>query len=110
MPILSLGGSFWLIHAPAQSMPFLSTHIGSTPGDGPSGKHVHPLVPGRMTAIVAMSMIVAPCATAIGAADIALLILSGLVVGGATGPTWDFMSILVGAGGAAWDLRATTET
>src|SRR5688572_3232179 len=110
MPILPWGGSFLLIQAWAHSRPFLSTHIGSTPGDGPSGKQVQPLVPGRITAIVAMSIMVAFWAMAAGAADIALLILAGLVVGGATGPTWGFMSILVGAGGDAWDARATAET
>src|SRR5687767_13013260 len=117
MPILSFGGSFWLIQAWAQSRPFLSRHIGSTPGDGPSGKQVHPFVPGRMTAIVAMSMIVALSAIAIGAADIALLILAGFVVGGATGPTCAGGAIFnltgpifVGAGGAVWDDNATTET
>jgi hypothetical protein len=55
------------------------------------------LVPGRITAIVAMSMIVASCAIAKGAADIALLIFSGFVVGGATGPTM------------AWDDKDTTD-
>src|SRR5687768_12220691 len=100
MPILFGGGSFLLIQAWAHSTPFLSRHIGSTPGDGPSGKQVHPLVPGRITAIVAMSMMVAFSAIAMGAADIALLILAGLVVGGATGPTWGGPIFIGGWGGA----------
>src|SRR5262245_35616803 len=68
-------------------MPFLSRHIGSTPGDGPSGMHVHPFVPGRSTFIDGMSMTAAPLAMSAGAAEIALRILSASVAGGFTGPT-----------------------
>src|SRR6058998_914516 len=69
-------------------MPFLSRHIGSVPGEGPSGMHVQPFVPLRKTFIVAISITVASLATAAGAAARALLILAASVVGGATGPTF----------------------
>src|SRR5262245_44260685 len=89
-PILPFGGSLCAIHAAAQSMPFLSTHIGSTPGDGLSGMHVQPFVPFRSVRICILSSIVtmvASFAMDCGAADIALLIMAASVVGGATGPT-----------------------
>src|SRR6266542_1606166 len=68
-------------------MAFLSRHIGSVPGDGPSGMHVQPFVPFRNTFIVSISMTVASFDTAAGPAARALLILAASVVGGATGPT-----------------------
>src|SRR6187399_3030893 len=74
----SAGGFLCAIHALIHSSPFLSRHIGSTPGDGPSGTHVHPLVPARrlLTCIFSsMAMIAASRDTASGAADIALLII-----------------------------------
>src|SRR4029078_8018107 len=81
-PNLSLGGACFVIHACAHSIPFLSTHIGSGPGEGVSGKHVQPFVPCFSTFIDGMSMMVAPLAMAIGAADMALLILSASVAAG----------------------------
>src|SRR5690242_11125189 len=74
------------------SVPFWSTHIGSTCGDGPSGTHVQPFVPAcspRMSHV----MIVASFEIDSGAADRALLISSSSVVGGLTVPA---------AGAAAW--------
>src|SRR5262249_53491831 len=87
-------------------MPFLSRHIGSTPGDGLSGMHVQPLEPCLSTFMDGMSITVASFAMAAGAADNALLILSASVVGGATGPTFGADAAGL-AGGAAlagvWD-------
>src|SRR4029453_5288491 len=105
-PMLPFGGSLCAIHAAAHSMPFLSTHIGSTPGDGESGMHVHPFVPLRSLRICilsSMATMVASFETAGGAADIALLIMAASVVGGETGPTAGFWAV-VGAGlaGGCW--------
>ena len=75
-----------VIHACAHSMPALSRHIGSLPGVvGLSGMHVKVPLPSRSTFMPpfsSMSMIVASCATALGAADIALAIFSLSVLGG----------------------------
>src|SRR4029078_9298840 len=85
---MSFGVLFWVTHCCPHSLPFLSRHIGSTPGDGPSGMHVQPLVPCLSTFMLGMSTIVALGRMAGGAADIALLIFSESVAGGLTGPTF----------------------
>src|SRR5262245_15776072 len=90
-PSLPVGGSLCAIQAIAHSSPFLSRHIGSTPGEGVSGMHVNSLVPLRSVFICILSsiaMIVASFETASGAADIALVIMSASVVGGVTGPVF----------------------
>src|SRR6516225_3727572 len=85
-------------------MPFLSTHMGSTPGDGLSGMHVQPFVPCFNTFMLGMSITVASLAIDAGAAESALLILSASVVGGATGPTFDAVcgAVFAGADGTGF--------
>src|SRR5262245_48327666 len=91
-------------------MPFLSRHMGSTPGEGLSGMQVNPLVPSRSIFIPPFSsiaMMVASFATASGAADIALLIMSASVVGGGTGPVFigigdSAVVVAAGVGAAAF--------
>src|SRR5438552_19169701 len=91
----------------AHARPFLSRHIGSKPGDGPSGMQVNPLVPCLSVFIAPFSsiaMMVASFPTSAGAADNALLIMSSSVVGGATGPVFMGMAgavVVAAAGGAA---------
>src|SRR5262245_60982786 len=79
------GGGLLLIHAFAHSMPGLSRHIGSLPGlMGLSGIQVNGPLPSRSTRILpcsSMAMMVASLATAFGAADMALAIISASVLG-----------------------------
>src|SRR5690242_20415903 len=76
-PTLPDGGALWPTHASIHSIAFLSAHIGSGPGvAGLSGMQVKPLVPLRSVCMPLSSMvtIVAPLATAAGAACMALAI------------------------------------
>src|SRR6266568_1508748 len=75
-PTLPVGGGWWLIHAFAHSIALASKHIGSGPGvAGLSGMQVKLLVPLRNVRMLPSASIVttvAPFATLIGAAFIAL--------------------------------------
>src|SRR5258708_5214829 len=72
-PTLLTGGSLWPIQAPAQSMAFLSPHIGSgLAGSAWPGMQVHCPVPGRNVRILPsapIAMTVASLLMFLGAAD-----------------------------------------
>src|SRR3954469_7457444 len=84
-PTLPAGGSLCSIQACAQAIALASPHIGSVPGvDGSSGIQVNPLSPWRRVRILPSALTattVARLATASGAADIALLIMSSADIG-----------------------------
>src|SRR4051795_10929516 len=83
-PTLPAGGSFLPIQAAAHSIALASPHIGSGPGEfGLSGRQVKPLLPWRRVRILPSAptaTIVAPAATASGAAAMALLTMSSSVI------------------------------
>src|SRR5438552_6574234 len=88
MPVDVSFGSWWDIHAFADSMAVLSRHIGSFAGvDGSSGRHVHSLVPFRRTdisppSVAGKSMTVASFEIERGAALIAFWTFHALVRAG----------------------------
>src|SRR5690349_1346494 len=84
-PTLLVGGDLWSTYAWIHSIALASPHIGSGPGvSGLSAMHVKPLVPLRTTRTLPslpIAMTVEFFATASGAADIALLMISSSLIG-----------------------------